>query len=530
MTSTIEETLPNQVTSAPVTASPVQAVHPAIAAGARPVETVTQKPQPTVAVQASPDATAPAAATGVEDTVSPAASPAVQPVTTAGATVHDPEQTPSFAQRLKGEDRHWAWKVALRTLQCILCLVGIGCCAWIIVSAVHIEDYDFYSRDFNTDRYMTKIAIPMFLFSILWGITDLLVRLCRKPPRPIHPAVTLSIDLCFWLTFILPILACIIAYIEIDYVGTSGYNGPFIPDPSSSYGRGYQGQYYLNQTTDTWIYNITYVSSSVDREYNYTSGEWYYPKKTDPSSIVRTCSYDYRSCAEQDATINALWKQKPTRLAVVLVVAVMLGLAALCHFQLFVWACVDTHKWRVDRKQAAITKSIEGMLATGQLVFSPGVTGPLVMRPSPAYMPAQVYTPAQAFPPAMQQTPPATTQQSQGLSPPTGSFWSRQQMVPPPQKHDASAKAAFFAYAILPINSVKKWPLSEWASFVSMGWLRSTAPLGGSGDNRDGSCMVRPKVCLLSCRLFADQAVGADRIVWALKSLPGVESASLAEV
>ncbi|TLD03988.1 hypothetical protein PgNI_11425 [Pyricularia grisea] len=406
MASTVEQT-PTEMTSAAATPPSLgQAVHPAIAAGARQIEAA-QKPQPTVAVQASPNATAPAT-TGTEQTLSSAALPTAQPVIIGEATVRDPEQTASFPQRLKNEDRHWAWKVALRSLQCIVCLAGIGCCAWILAGAIHLEGYGFYGTDFSSDKYMTKIAIPMFIFSILWGLTDLLVRLCRKPPRPAHPAVILSIDLCFWLLFIIPILACIIAYSEIDYLGNSGYDGPYIPDPSDTSYNGYRGQYYLNQTTDTWIYNVTYVDRP-DREYNYTSNTWYYPEQKDPSTITRVCSSLYSSCSEQDAAVNALWKQKPTRLAIIIAVAAMLGLAALCHFQLFVWACVDTHTWRVNKKQEALTRSIEGMLATGQLVFSPGANGQLVMRPAPAHLPAQVY------PPAMQQAPPTIPQQSQGV-------------------------------------------------------------------------------------------------------------------
>lgn len=238
---------------------------------------------------------------------------------------------------------------------------------------------------------------------------DLLVRLCRKPPRPTHPAVILSIDLCFWATFIVPILASIIAYQEISYLEMRTVFG----DPSYSYNKGYRGEYYLNQTTDTWIYNITSIDKG-SREYNSTTRSWSFPK-IDPSTIVRDCSEYYSSCAEQDATLNAMWKQIPTRFALTITIMVMLALVTVCHFKLFVWACVDTHRWRASRKQEAIAKSIEGMLATGQLVLSPGPNGELVMRPSPAYLPTQVYTPAQAFPPAMQQAPPVTAQQSQGV-------------------------------------------------------------------------------------------------------------------
>ncbi|TLS27022.1 hypothetical protein PpBr36_04732 [Pyricularia pennisetigena] len=536
MTSTVEKT-PTEVTSAAVTASPGQAVHPEIAAAAQPVEAVTEKPQPTVASQAAPNDAAPAA-TSTEQTPSSAASPETQPVATGGATVQDTEQTASFPQRLKDEDRHWAWKVAFRALQCIVCLVGIGCCAWIIAATIRLKGDSYFGVNFSTDQYMANIAISLFVFSILWGIIDLLVRLCRKPPRPIHPAVTLSIDLCFWLTFIIPILASVIAYAEIDYLGSQ----LVIRDPTSDSRNSYRGEYRLNQTTDTWIYNITYIERA-DREYNYTSRTWYYPK-TDPSTIIRDCSSYYSSCAEQDEMVNALWKQKPTRIAVLFTVIAMLALVTLCHFQLFVWACVDTHKWRMNKKQAELTKSIEGMLATGQLVLSPVPgNGQLVLRPSAAYLPTQVYLPAQAFPPAMQQAPPATAQQWQG------------HMVPPPQKHDASTNAAFFADAILPIHLVKNCPLSEWISCVSTGLIWSTASLDGSGDNSDGSCMVSPGLLLVPDRLCPGQVVGADRIVWAkranniwkmrsfivdntshkttvytLKSLQVIEPSSLAEV
>lgn len=162
MASTVETT-PAEVTSAPVPASPSQPVHPAIAAGARPVETVTEKPQTTVSAQASPDATAPTAPTapGIEQTLPSAASPAAQPVTTGGATVQDPEQTGSFPQRLKEADRHWAWKVGSRTLQCILCLVGIACCAWLIGGTVSINGGNYYSPLSDLDIFMTTIATPL---------------------------------------------------------------------------------------------------------------------------------------------------------------------------------------------------------------------------------------------------------------------------------------------------------------------------------------------------------------------------------
>lgn len=104
------------------------------------------------------------------------------------------------------------------------------------------------------------------------------------------------------------------------------------------------------------------------------------------------------------------------------------------------------------------------------------------------------------------------------LSPSTAPFWSRQHMVPPPQKHDAPAKAAFLAPAILPIHSVKECPLSDCVSFASTGLRRSTGSLGCSGDNRDGSCMARPGLCLVHGRLFPGQVVGAERIVWAKRA------------
>jgi hypothetical protein len=177
----------------------------------------------------------------------------------------------------------------------------------------------------------------------------LLIYLLRRPPSPIHPGICVGIDLILWLGLIVTGLFTIGAIFSIwDYGG-----GGYIEDPT--YGHSYDGHYVL-KPNGTWVYKITYVDDPCGYgnygtngcHYNPTTGT--YVSNHTKASVHRDCSPYFSTCAQQDAYINHLWHQKPLIEGTEIVVAAAQWLGVLFHFILFVWACVDTHRYNARMK------------------------------------------------------------------------------------------------------------------------------------------------------------------------------------
>ena len=171
----------------------------------------------------------------------------------------------------------------------------------------------------------------------------------RKPPRPAHPGIAVGIDLILWLAFIVTGMFAVAALLSSEYFAS----GDYISDPY--YSSGYSGHYEQNKQ-GTWIYHI-------DNTY---SGYGY---GRNASSIERDCTPTFSSCKQQDQYINTLWDQRNRRWGVEMVEAICQWLILLLHFTLFVWACVDTHRYnraaREGRVQAVTDKVIRDMEAKG---------------------------------------------------------------------------------------------------------------------------------------------------------------------
>lgn len=239
--------------------------------------------------------------------------------------------------------------------------------------------------------------------SFVWCLMVILIYLLRRPPSPIHPGICVGIDLILWLGLIVTGLFTIGAVFVIWDYGSGGV----IEDPS--YGNDYDGHYILDPN-GTWIYKITYVSNACYTygtngcHYNPSTGE--YTNNRTIASVHRDCTPNFATCAQQDAYINQLWKQKPLIEGTEIMVAAAQWFGVLFHFILFVWACVDTHRYNAKRKrrytqvntQEIVDGVIRDMEARGLITVhstanprstemeerGPPVAGPSRLRPTAA--------------------------------------------------------------------------------------------------------------------------------------------------
>jgi hypothetical protein len=235
--------------------------------------------------------------------------------------------------------------------------------------------------------------------------------------------VVVGLDLILWLWLGITALLTIGAASGLSRFGR---DANFLPDPSygssygSSYGYNHRG-YYLTPN-DTWVYNVTSAYSGRDMLYNTTSGEWYYVSPS-PSNIIRDCTPQFATCAEQDTFINTLWRAKPQRLALNLTVATAQIIVLLLHFVLFVWGCVDTHRRNQQKKKDNVNVHLvaqamiqdmqrRGMVTVhggGPVVYGPMLYGPAVHNTGP-YGPIAYGPPMQPHPEPAPRPPPIRTE------------------------------------------------------------------------------------------------------------------------
>lgn len=214
----------------------------------------------------------------------------------------------------------------------------------------------------------------------------MLVRFRRRSLRPIHPGVIVGVDLVLFV-----ILVCLLAYSipAARTVAGFGSNPEYMRDPVTHWL--YDGNYFLNRTTDTWEYRIHRIfPDKTFMEWNATSGEWYAPSAIPGYKVQRTCrgvwDYGFADCAAQDAFVNGIWRQKPTRLAVDVTLCVAEALLLAGHFALFVWACVDcARRNRVEPARALARQMVADMVDRGELLIPDRRgAGAVAVAPQPA--------------------------------------------------------------------------------------------------------------------------------------------------
>lgn len=183
--------------------------------------------------------------------------------------------------------------------------------------------------------------------SLVWCLIVILIYLLRRPPSPVHPGACVGVDLILWLGLIVTGLFTVGALIVLSDFGSGGY----IDD--LSYQSAYSGHYNLLDN-GTWVYKITYVSDPCDYNYyskgcHYNSSTGEYTSNRTAANVHRHCDY-FPTCVQQDEYINKLWQQKPLLEGTETMVAVAQWVGVLFHFILFVWACVDTHRYNSKAK------------------------------------------------------------------------------------------------------------------------------------------------------------------------------------
>jgi hypothetical protein len=275
---------------------------------------------------------------------------------TAPQTSPSTEEALSFNEKLNTGDRYWKFKFGLMAILIITGLIGIGCFAWIITTIPGGYN-SYYGYDSFWALWPSFIT---FSVSIIWCLICVLIFLARK--RAVHPGVRVSLDLLLWLGFLVTALFSLIALRDLmDFGGYGGIDG------YGYYSSGSDGNYML-QANNTWVW---------EQDDSYIT----YPRDcSGPSSSSGFSDFHFKDCAEQDAFINTLWHAKPHRESVELTGVVCQFFGLVLHFALFVWACVDTHRYN----RSKISKDAE-KLAAG-IVQTMITNGAVVPPPGQAYM------------------------------------------------------------------------------------------------------------------------------------------------
>ncbi|KAH6625194.1 hypothetical protein C7974DRAFT_196106 [Boeremia exigua] len=301
---------------------------------------------------AHPTAATPAP-TSSAPTTTPSAVP--NPVTPAPAASAEPESL-SYNEQLNAADRLWKFKMALTLALFLVDIIGIGCVAWAISEGGRMtSDYGY-----GWDRsWALPWGLITFSISAVWCALCIILFIVRK--RPVHPGLRVTMDLLLWLGFIFTALLTMVALFDVLYWGEDGTLG---------YSEGWNtrdGDYVLQRNnTWSWVQDTDYSGVTYERVCNGSSSNYYYS-----SGEPR-----FQNCAEMDAYVNLLWSEKPNRARVELTAVVCQWLGVVWHFALFVWACVNCHKYRRTKVSTDAEKLAAGIVQTmvqnGALVPPPG--------------------------------------------------------------------------------------------------------------------------------------------------------------
>lgn len=212
-------------------------------------------------------------------------------------------------------------------------------------------------REFECALTITQLCTS-FAWCLFYTATPYLL----KPRRAIHPGVAVGFDLLFCGGFITIGLFTLGGLMSTINFGSNSY----LSDPG--YHSNYSGNYYL-APNNTWVYNITYAGTGY---YNSTLGRYVYIPG-DIHNVTRSCTPRFTTCVEQDVAVNRVWHAKPRIEYSAIVMNTVIWLDALLHLVLFVWACVDTHKYNSTKKKKTQEQAIESRImadldARGMLV------------------------------------------------------------------------------------------------------------------------------------------------------------------
>lgn len=303
----------------------------------------------------APTLAAPAVAT---DAVHPSATTIPPPAanTTAPAT----EQPSTFNARLNDADRYWKFKGVLQLVLIITGFIGIGTIGWTISTS---PNYGF-TYGYESFWGLWPMLVT-FTISIVWCLACILVLVFRK--KPAHPGLRVAMDLLLWLGFIVTILFAMVALLELRSWGEYG-------DLGFGYSSSYGDYELADNGTWVWERDSDYVTRARDCDRNSTSSSssrYYYEMPP------------FANCAEQDAYINDLWKQKPFRYSVELTGVVCQYFGLVLHLALFIWACIDCHRYnrsKVSKDAEKIAAGIVQTMITNGAVMPP--PGQAYMRPA----------------------------------------------------------------------------------------------------------------------------------------------------
>lgn len=306
--------------------------------------------------------------------------------------LQEPTRVVPFTEQLQNGEPHWKTKLGLRSIVCVLDIVGIGCIAWLLGSRVSINENPYIGYFVGgatavwpliTVRVLLQICVMLVPdesstlqigLSFIWCLTYNLIFLLRRPPRPTHHGFAVAFDLILWMGLA---VTGLLTLALVWSVAAFGSDSSYLSDPTSGYNNDYYGRYEL-VPNNTWVYNVTGVTgdNSGDYFFNSTSGEYEYYPPANLSAVVRDCAPYFDTCAEQDAYINALWHSKHQRQSTTTVALVAQWAATLFHFGLFVWACVETHKRNKKSKKSKAQDMAEKIIRDMQMRGLIQPTGP----------------------------------------------------------------------------------------------------------------------------------------------------------
>lgn len=260
----------------------------------------------------------------------------------------------TYNEQLNAVDRYWKFKMALRIAMIFASIIGIGCLGWALSTANRLPTDWGYGYD---SSWSLPWGLITFSISLIWCFLCIIRLVIAK--QPVHPGVRVTMDLLLWLGFLVTALFTMYALLDLVYWGEDGDIG---------YSLGYSSTYgdYVLQKNNTWVWETSddYAGVTYERVCNGSSSYTYYE------------TLPFHSCAEMDAYVNTLWHEKGNRARVELTAVVTQWLGLLLHFTLFVWACVDCHKYRHSRVSKDAEKLaagiVQNMVQNGAIVPPPG--------------------------------------------------------------------------------------------------------------------------------------------------------------
>ncbi|KAF3046928.1 hypothetical protein E8E12_008048 [Didymella heteroderae] len=297
------------------------------------------------------------------NSTTPTSNATIMPPSSAAPVPANPDRSAdqddlTYNEQLNAVDRYWKFKMALKIAMILASIIGISCLGWALSTANKLPTDGGYG-------YGSSWALPWglitFSISLVWCAICIARFVLAK--QPVHPGVRVTMDLLLWLGFLVTALFTMYALFDLLYWGDDG---------NMSYSLGYSTSYgdYVLQKNNTWVWETSEAYSGVtyDRVCNGSSSYTYYEP------------LPFHNCAEMDAYVNTLWHEKGNRARVELTAVVTQWLGLLLHFTLFVWACVDCHRYRHSKVSKDAEKLaagiVQNMVQNGAIMPPPGQPTP----------------------------------------------------------------------------------------------------------------------------------------------------------